>query len=85
MTALLSGIVLILVICHSPKIIINLYESYQVCHSKFIHTSETNICKVILYGELKTEPLWGRIVIKFSHLLLTLSSALNIAIYSYKV
>merc|ERR1719361_821446 len=67
MTALLSGIVLILFICHTPKIFINLYESYQV----------------ILYGELKMEPLWGRILIKFNHFLLTLSSALNIVIYSY--
>jgi hypothetical protein len=33
----------------------------------------------------KEEPLWGRIVIKISHLLITLSSALNIIIYSYKV
>ena len=29
------------------------------------------------------EPLWGRILIKFSHFLLTISSALNIIIYSY--
>ena len=31
------------------------------------------------------EPLWGKILIKFSHLLLTTSSAINILIYSYKV
>ena len=30
MTALLTGIVLVLIICHTPKTIINLYESYQV-------------------------------------------------------
>eukprot|EP00092_Neocalanus_flemingeri_P024640 GFUD01026725.1.p1 GENE.GFUD01026725.1~~GFUD01026725.1.p1 ORF type:complete len:407 (+),score=101.90 GFUD01026725.1:197-1417(+) len=68
MTALLSGIVLVLVICHTPKTFINLYESYQV----------------ILWGELRDEPLWGRILIKCSHLLLSVSSALNIVIYSYK-
>ena len=28
---------------------------------------------------------WGKVVIKFSHLLLSLSSAINILIYSYKV
>ena len=30
MTALLTGIVLVLIICHTPKTIINVYESYQV-------------------------------------------------------
>ena len=32
MTALLTGIVLVLIICHTPKTIINVYESYQVGH-----------------------------------------------------
>jgi hypothetical protein len=40
---------------------------------------------MIAYGKMKFTPLWGSIVIKFSHLLLTISSALNIVIYSYKV
>lgn len=30
MSALLTGIVVVLVICHSPKTIINMLESYQV-------------------------------------------------------
>ena len=37
------------------------------------------------YGPIKDAPLWGKIIIKISHLLITLSSALNIIIYSYKV
>ena len=40
---------------------------------------------VLRYGGMKNPPLWGKIVVKFSHLLLTLSSAINIIIYSYKV
>jgi len=68
MTALLSGVVVVLVVCHTPKTFINLYESYQM----------------VQYGELQFEPLWGRILIKCSHLLLTLSSAVNILIYSFK-
>lgn len=68
MTALLSGVVLVLVVCHTPKTFINLYESYQM----------------VQFGELQYEPLWGRILIKCSHLLLTLSSAVNIVIYSFK-
>ena len=30
MTALLSGVVVVLILCHTPKTIINMYESYQV-------------------------------------------------------
>ena len=40
---------------------------------------------VLRYGSLENPPLWGKIIVKFSHLLLTLSSAINILIYSYKV
>merc|ERR1719342_716193 len=39
---------------------------------------------MIVYGALRYEPLWGKILIKISHLLLCLSSAVNIIIYSYK-
>ena len=34
---------------------------------------------------MENPPLWGKIIVKFSHLLLTLSSAMNILIYFYKV
>ena len=30
MIALLSGVVMVLIICHLPKTVINIYESYQV-------------------------------------------------------
>jgi len=68
MTALLTGVVMVLVVCHSPKAVMNIYESYQR----------------IVYGQLEHEPLWGRLVIKLSHFLLGISSAVNILIYSYK-
>ena len=35
MTALLSGVVLVMVLCHTPKTIINAYESYQVSYFNF--------------------------------------------------
>ena len=37
---------------------------------------------MVRYGPMEKEPLWGKIIIKFSHLLLSLSSAINILIYS---
>ena len=40
---------------------------------------------ILRYGAMENPPLWGKIIVKFSHLLLTLSSAINILIYSYKV
>jgi len=68
MIALLSGVVLVLIVCHAPKAVINIYESYQM----------------LVYGSLKFKPFWCKLLIKFSHLLLGMSSAFNILIYSYK-
>ena len=42
MTALLTGIVVVLVVCHTPKAIINIYECYQVTN-KSGGESEKNI------------------------------------------
>merc|ERR1719483_1001255 len=68
MIALLSGVVLVLIVCHAPKAVINIYESYQM----------------LVYGSLKFKPFWCKVLIKCSHLMLGLSSAVNILIYSYK-
>ena len=40
---------------------------------------------MLAYGSLKFKPFWGKLMIKCSHTLLALSSAVNIIIYSYKV
>ena len=43
MTGLLTGVVLVLIICHTPKTIINVYESYQVdtlCRGDIIGNGE---------------------------------------------
>jgi hypothetical protein len=40
---------------------------------------------MLTWGSLRNKPLWAIIIIKLSHLLLTVSSAVNILIYSYKV
>jgi len=68
MTALLSGVVVVLIICHTPKTVVNMYECYQM----------------IVFGSLKYKPSWSRYIIKLSHTLLAFSSAVNILIYSYK-
>ena len=146
MTALLTGIVVVLVICHFPKAMMNVYECYQVIMSlcQFHQPTyfkwggepvlslswylymlwESRLCvsffkkdniftKILMtvtrmmmlqnkncqynynqsfiqriyYGDLAQLkiPLWARIVIKISHLLLGVSSASNIIIYSYQV
>lgn len=68
MSGLLTGVVVVLVVCHTPKTFLNIQESYHI----------------LRYGAMENPPLWGKIIVKFSHLLLTLSSAINILIYSYK-
>ena len=42
MTALLSGVVVVLVVCHTPKTVINIYECYQV----------NNVRKIFFQGKL---------------------------------
>ena len=38
MTALLTGIVVVLVVCHTPKAIINIYECYQVTNKSGVES-----------------------------------------------
>ena len=40
---------------------------------------------MVRYGELKEPPAWVMMLVKINHLLLTVNSAANILIYSYKV
>ena len=42
MTALLSGVVVVLVVCHTPKTVINIYECYQV----------NNVRKIFFQGDI---------------------------------
>ena len=42
MTALLSGVVVVLVVCHTPKTVINIYECYQV----------NSVRKIIFQGKM---------------------------------
>ena len=71
MVALLTGVVVVLVICHTPRTVINLYECYHVLYHGNVRHWE--------------QPLWAKVVIKLSHLLLSVSSAVNIIIYSTKM
>ena len=45
MSALLTGVVVVLVICHTPKTIINLSESYHILRYGLL--SKTDICEVV--------------------------------------
>merc|ERR1712223_1247700 len=68
MVRLLTSVVIVLVISHTPRTFINLYESYNI----------------VMFGKLHEQPIWAGVVIKTSHLLLTFSSAVNILIYYFK-
>jgi len=68
MKALLTGVVVVLVVCHTPKTVINIYEGYEL----------------MVYGKHKFTPLWIKLMVNLSHVLLGVSSAVNILIYSYK-
>ena len=89
MAALLSGIVLIFVICHTPKAILNIYEVYEVCPHQpawIIHcilqdlydqaVNDSHSCNLMLVHNL---------MMNISHILIATNSAVNIVVYSLKV
>ena len=41
--------------------------------------------QMVQYGRLEEHPAWVMILVKVNHVLLTINSATNIVIYSYKV
>jgi len=68
MARLLMAIVIVFLCCHSTKIIVNFYEALQM----------------VRFGTLSEHPGWIMLLVKMNHLLLTINSATNIVIYSYK-
>lgn len=68
MAALLSGIVVVFILCHSTKIFANTYEAYQVLY----------------YGELLHWPPWAEVLSKWNHFMLTINASINIFIYVVK-
>jgi len=68
MARLLMAIVIVFLSCHSTKIIVNFYEALQM----------------VRFGKLSEHPEWIMLLVKVNHLLLTINSATNIVIYSYK-
>ena len=69
MAALLSSIVIVFLLCHSTKLITNVYEAYQM----------------IRYGELIAWPRWADLLSKWNHFMLAVNSSINIVIYVIKV
>ena len=50
-----------------------------------MHNDSQESYHLLIYGEMNHSPLWGKVIVNINHLLLTISSAVNIIIYSYKV
>ena len=69
MSALLTTIVLVFLLCHSTKVVTNCYEAYQV----------------IYYGDLLYWPPWAEVLSRFNHLMLAVNASINILIYVVKV
>lgn len=69
MAALLSGIVVVFICCHSTKLVTNSYEAYQM----------------LLYGQLLEWPLWAEILSRCNYFMLALNASINIFVYVVKV
>ena len=69
MSALLTAIVLVFLLCHSTKVVTNCYEAYQVIYN----------------GDLLYWPPWAEVLSRFNHLMLAVNASINILIYVVKV
>jgi hypothetical protein len=87
MARLLMAIVIVFLCCHSTKIIVNFYEALQVDSVLAATEHPDRACshQMVRHGELTEHPDWVMLLVKINHLLLTINSATNIIIYSYKV
>merc|ERR1712142_407346 len=65
---ILVGIVIVFTVCNIPRMVINVFEVFQLA----------------LYGDIHNWPEWCIILSIFSNLLLVLNSSVNIMIYGWK-
>jgi len=68
MAALLFSIVIVFLCCHSPRLILNIYEGFQM----------------LCYGTIRYWPEALDTLTKLNHLLLAINSSVNIVIYTAK-
>ena len=66
MATLLFSIVIIFLVCHSPKLVLNIYEGIQM-----VRDDEPNFW-----------PEWANVLSMVSHLLLAINSSINFVIYT---
>ena len=69
MATLLTSIVLVFLLCHSTKMMTNMYEAWQVLY----------------LGRLMYWPVWAGLLSRFNHLMLAVNASINIFIYVIKV
>ncbi|TRY77346.1 hypothetical protein TCAL_17433 [Tigriopus californicus] len=72
LAAIMMGYVVVFLICHSPRLLLNIHELAIIRKAMACGRS----------GQ-KTFPLWSLVVMHLSHLLLVINSAINILIYCY--
>ena len=86
MVALLFSIVIIFLICNSPRLCLNIYEAIQVTITIVLESSDTgNYFQMFKYGEVKIWPNWATQLTYLNHLLFVINSSSNIIIYVAKV
>ena len=69
MTTLLTSILVVFLLCHSTKMMTNMYEAWQVLY----------------LGRLMYWPPWAEVLSRFNHLMLAVNASINIFIYVIKV
>jgi len=68
MAAMLFTLVVIFILCHAPRLILNIFEAFQMLH----------------FGTIVIWPDWADVLTRCNHLMLVINSSVNIIIYTAK-
>ena len=85
MAALLFSIVIIFLLCHTTRLVLNIYEAVQVKHIMKRTLFGIPHIQMVHYGTIQSWPGWADNLTRWNHLMLVVNSSINIVIYTAKV
>ena len=93
MAVIFMGFILVFLICHSPRLFLNIHELATIRYffsaaASLIsnHLPHINVCRHAMECQDAGQnpfPLWSQIAISLSHVLLAVNSSTNIFIYCF--
>ena len=85
MAAMLFSIVIVFLVSHSPRFVLNIFEAVQVVINFQSRFYIIVLYEMIKYGTIKIWPEWADVLSRINHFMLVFNSSVNIVIYTLKV